>query len=51
MATTVMMQLAPASTIKFNVAHSLFTNVIRTLGTERHAHFLQQAEDGEVRTL
>ncbi|ERL86624.1 hypothetical protein D910_04031 [Dendroctonus ponderosae] len=48
MATTVMMQLAPASTIKFNVAHTLFTDAIRTLGTGRHAHFLQQAEEGVI---
>ncbi|KAH1000143.1 hypothetical protein HUJ04_000070 [Dendroctonus ponderosae] len=48
MATTVMMQLAPASTIKFNVAHTLFTDAIRTLGTGRHAHFLQLAEEGVI---
>ncbi|XP_050310875.1 peroxisomal acyl-coenzyme A oxidase 3-like isoform X1 [Anthonomus grandis grandis] len=47
-ATRIMMQLSPSSTIKFSVTDSLFTNVIRTLGTERHEHFLTEAEEGQI---
>ncbi|CAH1130846.1 unnamed protein product [Ceutorhynchus assimilis] len=47
-ATRVMMQVSPSSTIKFSVTDSLFVNVIRSLGTTRHDHFINDTEEGNI---
>lgn len=48
-ATRIMMQLATDSTIKFVVGDRLFTNAIMSMGTDRHAKYLDDAETGKVR--
>lgn len=46
--TRIMMQLSPSSTVKYSVGHGLFTNVLRSQGTDRHAKLLDLAEDKKV---
>lgn len=44
----IMIQLAPSSTIKFSVTDSLFSNVILSMGSARHEHFMNDSESGRV---
>ncbi|EFA09425.1 peroxisomal acyl-coenzyme A oxidase 3 [Tribolium castaneum] len=46
--TRTMMQLSPSSTVKYSVGNGLFTNVIRSQGTERHYDILDLADRGEI---
>lgn len=41
-------QFLPSAAIKYNVSITLFVNAIRSLGTERHYHFLDDIEMGKI---
>ncbi|XP_060528904.1 peroxisomal acyl-coenzyme A oxidase 3-like [Cylas formicarius] len=47
-ATRIMIQYAPSSTIKFSVTDSLFISVVRSMGTERHHHFIEDSDNGKI---
>lgn len=38
----------PATTVKVSITYGMFVNVIRSLGTERHAHYFEDALKGDV---
>lgn len=40
----------PSPTVKMSISYGMFTNVIRSLGSERHYQFVTDAEDGHVST-
>lgn len=42
--------LDPSTTIKLSISYGMFTNVIVSLGTERHLPIWEEAENGNVST-
>ncbi|KAJ8913816.1 hypothetical protein NQ315_003725 [Exocentrus adspersus] len=46
--TRIMMQYFPDSTIKYSVTDRLFTSAIVNMGSDRHLHFVSDAEEGKA---
>ncbi|VEN43492.1 unnamed protein product [Callosobruchus maculatus] len=47
-ATRIMMQVSPASTIKYIVGDRLFISAIMNMGTKRHMKFINDMEEGKI---
>lgn len=43
-----LIHLDPSSCVKMSITYGMFVNVIRSLGTERHAQFLEDGLEANV---